>query len=278
MLEGRLVDVRSDSLPTNNLPQVMILAGGLGTRMREETEFRPKPMVEVGGKPVLWHLLKIFSDQGLNRFIVCTGYKGEVIKQYFKDFDSYNSDIRVTAHGTHSLGEKSNFPDSLEVIVADTGQKTNTGGRLHVARKYVDSDKVIVVYGDGLANVNVASLLQFHDRREEMATITTTMPRNRFGVVNTDTNSKVQSFSEKPLLTTPINIGFYVFPSSFLDDLSGDPVLEQDPITRLASDGQLAAFEHEGFWEPMDTYREYLFLNALWDSESKAPWLVPHTK
>lgn len=252
--------------------KVVILAGGLGTRMREETEFRPKPMVEVGGKPVLWHIMKIYASHGFKDFVICTGYKGEQIKDYFYNYASRNIDF------TAQLGHQSPprflaSHDELDwtVTVADTGQHTPTGGRLNKVRKYLDDQPFLATYGDSIANVDIASLLKKHNELGKIATVTTAMPRSRFGVVKTDTEGNVLGFVEKPVLGEFVNIGYFVFESAVFDFLTDESVLEAGPLDGIASEGGLAAFRHSGFWQPMDTYRELKVLNELWDSGSP-PW------
>ena len=253
--------------------KVVLLAGGLGTRMREETEYKPKPMVEIGGRPVLWHLMKSFSHFGLNEFVVCTGYRGDVIKDYFLNYDARMNDFtahlgyasRIEMHGIHNEVE-------LRVTVADTGSNTMTGGRVKRIQKYVEG-RFIVTYGDGLADVDVAQLLKFHESHGKLATVTTVRPLSRFGVMDLDANGKVERFREKPQTDDYVNAGFFVFEPEVFDFLDEECVLEQAPLEKLANLGELMAYRHEGFWQPMDTYREFVMLNEIWDS-GEAPWKV----
>jgi glucose-1-phosphate cytidylyltransferase len=253
--------------------KVILLAGGLGTRMREETEYKPKPMVEIGGRPVLWHLMKSFSHFGLNEFVVCTGYRGDVIKDYFLNYDARMNDFtahlgsasRIEMHGMHNESE-------LQVTVADTGPNTMTGGRVKRIQKYVEG-RFIVTYGDGLADVDITKLLKFHESHGKLATVTTVRPLSRFGVMDLDATGKVERFREKPQTDDYVNAGFFVFESEVFDYLDEDCVLEQAPLEKLASLGELMAYRHEGFWQPMDTYREFVMLNEIWDS-GNAPWKV----
>ena len=253
--------------------KVILLAGGLGTRMREETEYKPKPMVEIGGRPVLWHLMKSFSHFGLNEFVVCTGYRGDVIKDYFLNYDARMNDFtahlgsasRIEMHGMHNESE-------LQVTVADTGPNTMTGGRVKRIQKYVEG-RFIVTYGDGLADVDITKLLKFHESHGKLATVTTVRPLSRFGVMDLDANGKVERFREKPQTDDYVNAGFFVFEPEVFDYLDEDCVLEQAPLEKLASLGELMAYRHEGFWQPMDTYREFVMLNEIWDS-GHAPWKV----
>ena len=253
--------------------KVVLLAGGLGTRMREETEYKPKPMVEIGGRPVLWHLMKSFSHFGLNEFVVCTGYRGDVIKDYFLNYDARMNDF--TAHlGSASRIEMHGLLNEVElrVTVADTGSNTMTGGRVKRIQKYVEG-RFIVTYGDGLADVDVAQLLKFHESHGKLATVTTVRPLSRFGVMDLDANGKVERFREKPQTDDYVNAGFFVFEPEVFDFLDEECVLEQAPLEKLANLGELMAYRHEGFWQPMDTYREFVMLNEIWDS-GEAPWKV----
>ena len=253
--------------------KVVLLAGGLGTRMREETEYKPKPMVEVGGKPVLWHLMKIFAAHGMNEFVVCPGYRGHVIKDYFLNYDQQTSDFtanlgksrQVEVHGHHSETD-------WKVTVADTGATTMTGGRVKRVAKYIEG-RFMVTYGDGLANVDLKALLAFHESHGKLATVTATRPLSRFGVMDLDENGQVQKFREKPQTDDFVNAGFFVFEPEVLNYLDEECVLEQAPLERLAAEGQLMAHRHRGFWQPMDTYREFTMLNEMWDS-GNAPWKV----
>jgi glucose-1-phosphate cytidylyltransferase len=241
--------------------------------MREETEYKPKPMVEIGGRPVLWHLMKSFSHFGLNEFVVCTGYRGDVIKDYFLNYDARMNDFtahlgpasRIEMHGIHNEVE-------LRVTVADTGSNTMTGGRVKRIQKYVEG-RFIVTYGDGLADVDITKLLKFHESHGKLATVTTVRPLSRFGVMDLDANGKVERFREKPQTDDYVNAGFFVFEPEVFDYLDEDCVLEQAPLEKLASLGELMAYRHEGFWQPMDTYREFVMLNEIWDS-GHAPWKV----
>lgn len=252
--------------------KVVLLAGGLGTRMREETEYKPKPMVEVGGRPVLWHLMKLFAAYRLTDFVVCTGYRGDVIKDYFLNYEARTNDF--TAH----LGQESSIEvhgahgDDWIVTVSDTGATTQTGGRVKRVERYLDG-RFIVTYGDGLADVDIHELLRFHDSHGRLATVTTVRPLSRFGVMDIDPDGRVERFREKPLTDDFINAGFFVFENEVLRYLDEECVLEQGPLERLASEGQLMAYRHEGFWQPMDTYREYTMLNEMWSS-GNAPWKV----
>lgn len=244
--------------------------------MREETEYRPKPMVEIGGRPVLWHLMKVFATYGLTDFVVCGGYKVEQIKDYFLNYAARNNDYTIT------LGQRSSLvfhDDHLEsewhVTVADTGLNTLTAGRVERVQKYVGDERFMVTYGDGLADVDIPGLLDFHEKHARYATITTIRPLSRFGLVDVDEDNLVTQFREKPQLDDWVNAGFFVFEPEVFDYLKdGDGVmLEQEPLVRLAADRQLAAYRHEGFWQPMDTYRESQLLNEMWE-RGDAPWKI----
>jgi glucose-1-phosphate cytidylyltransferase len=251
--------------------KVVLLAGGLGTRLREETEYRPKPMVEVGGRPILWHIMKNFATFDLSEFIICTGYKGEVIKDYFLNYDARTNDF--TAHlGKTNRIEYHNDHDENNwmVTVADTGASTMTGGRVKRIEKYVDG-RFIVTYGDGLADVDINALLKFHESHGRLATVTTIRPLSRFGVMDLAADGQVRQFREKPQTDDYVNAGFFVFEPGVFDYLDEDCVLEQQPLERLADQQQLMAYRHEGFWQPMDTYREFTMLNEMWESGT-APW------
>ena len=253
--------------------KAVILAGGLGTRLREQTEFRPKPMVEVGGRPILWHIMKIFSHYGINDFVVCIGYRGDVIKEYFLDYEARNNDFTITLGKSHDIVfHDQHLESDWRVTVAETGRETLTGGRVKRIERYIDDDQFIVTYGDGLADVDVSSLLKFHEDHGRVATVTTVQPLSRFGVLDVSPDGMVEQFREKPQVDGWVNAGFFVFGRQVFDYLTDDCTLEHAPLERLAKEQQLAAFRHEGFWQPMDTYREAKLLNDLWDEG--APWKV----
>jgi len=254
--------------------QVMILCGGLGTRLREETEYRPKPMVEIGGRPIVWHIMKNFAQHGLNEFILCLGYKASVIKDYFLHYEESNNDFTISLGSQrnvtyHQVHEEQEF----QVTLADTGLNTMTGGRVKRASRYLKETPFIVTYGDGLADVNIDQLLRFHKSHGKLATITTVCPQSRFGILDLDETGMVRSFAEKPKIDGWVNAGFLVCERGVLDYLSEDPgcIMEREPLERLAREGQLVAYRHHGFFQAMDTYREYQMLNELWD-QGKAQW------
>jgi glucose-1-phosphate cytidylyltransferase len=253
--------------------QAILLAGGLGTRLREETEFRPKPMVEVGGRPILWHIMKNLAAQGIHDFIIATGYRSAMIKEYFLNYEAWNNDFTIELGKRDSL----RFHDAHDeahwtVTVAFTGEETMTGGRVFRAARYLTAgEPFLVTYGDGLADVDIAALCAFHRAQGTLATVTTVQPTSRFGVMDVADGGKVLHFREKPKLEGWINVGFFIFEPRALDYLDDACVLEEEPLAALAADGQLSAFRHSGFWQPMDTYRESQLLNDLWDRNA-APW------
>ncbi len=255
--------------------KVAILCGGLGTRLREETEYRPKPMVEVGGRPILWHIMKLYAHFGFRDFILCLGYRGNTIKEYFLNYQAMNNDFSIGLgdrpsieyHGAH---EEQDF----HVTLADTGQATMTGGRLKRIEKYVREETFLMSYGDGLADVDLARLVEFHRAHGKLATVTTVRPTSRYGILELGEGGQVLSFSEKPQVDGWIHAGFCVFDRRLFDYLDGDQcILEEGPLEQLTAQRQLMAYRHEGFFYSMDTYREYCHLNELWD-RGKAPWKV----
>lgn len=253
--------------------KAVILAGGLGTRMREETEFKPKPMVEIGGRPVLWHIMKILSAQGINDFVICAGYKAEVIRDYFLNLKSRNLDFTVSYQGSGSIEFHGEFAeDSWRVTVADTGPLTMTGGRIKEIEKYVAGERFFATYGDGIANVNIQALIESHESSRAIATLTTTSPVSRFGVVKTAQSGLVETFLEKPQTAELVNIGYFIMEPEIFNYLEANSTLEQEPLNRLATEGRLNSYHHEGFWQPMDTQREAQMLNEHW--AKGAPWKI----
>jgi glucose-1-phosphate cytidylyltransferase len=252
---------------------VVILAGGLGTRLREETEFRPKPMVPIGGKPILWHIMKIYAHYGFYRFIICLGYKGEMIKNYFLnyhldgvDFTVHTKNGSITEHQVHS--------EDWEVTLADTGQTCMTGGRIARIARYINAERFLLTYGDGLANINIEDLLNFHLSHKKLVTLTGVNLVSRFGNLDTSGN-QITSFAEKKKINDEwINGGFFACEREFLKYLSpqDDCILEQEPLKQAALDGHLMMYKHSGFWQCMDTYREHQVLEEVW--KTHAPWKV----
>jgi glucose-1-phosphate cytidylyltransferase len=256
----------------HNIP-VVILCGGMGTRLREETEYKPKPMVEIGGKPILWHIMKHYAHFGFRRFILCLGYKGSVIKEYFLNYEAMSNDFTINLGGGNRLAYQSDHAEKdFNVTLVDTGLKTMTGGRIKRIEKFVDTEIFMVTYGDGLADINISDLVAFHQTHGKHATLTATRPPSRFGILELTEGSRVIQFREK-VQTEWINGGFLVFNRCVFDYLDPDCILEREPIEKLAAEKQLMAFRHEGFWIGMDTYREYEMLNQMWD-EGNASWKV----
>ena len=253
--------------------KTVILCGGQGTRLREETEFRPKPLVEIGGKPVLWHIMKLYAHYGFDDFALCLGYRGNMIKEYFLNYEAMNNDFTIRlGEKAHTLIQGAHTEQNFQVTLADTGQETMTGGRVQRIRRYVDGDTFLVTYGDGLSDLNIANLVAFHKSHGKIATVTAVRPWSRFGILETDPTGNVLQFREKPQVEGWASAGFMVFNTQIFDYLNGDQcILEREPLERLAAENQLMAYHHDGFFFSMDTYREYVYLNDLW-ATGKAPW------
>lgn len=254
--------------------KVVLLAGGLGTRISEETHLRPKPMIEIGGKPILWHIMKVYSAYGVNDFLICCGYKGYLIKEYFANYFLHMSDVTFDMT-TNSMEVHQQKAEPWRVTLVDTGEHTMTGGRLKRMREYVkDDESFCFTYGDGLADVNIKALVDFHASHGRMATVTAVSPPGRYGALELDRGS-VTGFTEKPRGEGGlINGGFFVLSPKCLDLIAGDDTpWEGDPLKGLAHSGQLMAYQHDGFWQPMDTLREKNLLESLWETQ-KAPWKV----
>lgn len=254
--------------------KVVILAGGYGTRLSEETDIRPKPMVEIGGKPLLWHIMKIYSHYGFNDFVICLGYKGYVIKEYFANYFLHQSDVTIDLGG-NNLEIHQSKAEPWKITLVDTGLNTMTGGRIKRVRKYLGDRAFMLTYGDGVGNVDIAAVLKYHRVRKKAATITSVQPSGRFGALTLDGDNNVLSFQEKPKGDGAwINAGFFVLEPRVFDYIkSDDTVWERDPLEEIAAAGQLAAYTHTGFWQPMDTLRDKKHLEELWKS-GNAPWKV----
>jgi len=285
--EGR----RPDTLPpsfrlviwgSERIVKVVILAGGLGTRLSEETASRPKPMVEIGERPILWHIMKTYSHYGFSDFVVCLGYKGYVIKEYFSNYFLHMSDVTFDM-SDNSITVHQNAAEPWRVTLVDTGAETQTGGRIRRVAQYVRDDTFMLTYGDGVADVDIAKLLEFHRSHGKLATITAVQPLGRFGALQIDEDladgrlsaPAVRAFQEKPVGDGAwVNGGFFVLEPAVLDRLEGDDMpFESAPLESLAADGELRAFRHRGFWQPMDALRDVRALEALWAS-GEAPWAV----
>lgn len=253
--------------------KALILAGGQGTRLREETEYRPKPMVQIGERPILWHIMKILHFQGINEFELALGFKGDQIKDYFLKYPYLTADLSIdfsTSNPTTNVDRSS--LENWVVGLNDTGSETNTGGRILKLRDKL-TDAFICTYGDGLANVNINQLIDFHRRHGKIATVTAVHPSARFGSIEISKDGRVSTFAEKPVSNHWVNGGFFVFNPKIFDYLSYDSILERGPLERLAQDSQLMAWQHHDFWHPMDTIRDAEHLNELWTA-GNAPWKI----
>lgn len=254
-------------------PKVLILCGGMGTRLREETEYKPKPLVEIGGMPILWHIMKLYAHCGCRDFVLALGYKGAMIKEYFLNFEWMSNDFTLDLRSKQErVTYCAHTPEDWAITFADTGLRTPTGGRVSRARRYLDGEYFFATYGDGIADVDLNELLAFHRRRGRIATLTGVHPSSPFGILE-EKDGVVSSFKEKPHLAGMINGGFFVFDRRIFDYLDDEAVLEEEPLRRLAADGQLAVYHHRGFWACMDTYKDVERLNAMWE-EGRRPWQV----
>ncbi len=254
--------------------KVVLLAGGLGTRLSEETVIKPKPMVEIGGMPILWHIMKIYSSYGFNEFIICLGYKGYMIKEYFANYFLHQSDVTIDL-STNKLEIHDSQAEPWKITLVDTGNETMTGGRIKRIRQHVGNESFMLTYGDGLADVNIAHLCEFHKQNGKLCTVTAVQPSGRFGALNILADYTVDSFMEKPKGDGSwINGGYFVCEPQIFDYIEGDFTLwEKEPMENIARDRQMTAFEHQGFWKPMDTLREKHELEVDWSS-GKAKWKV----
>jgi len=256
--------------------KVVILAGGYGTRISEESHLRPKPMIEIGGNPILWHIMKHYSHYGFNEFIICCGYKGYMIKEYFADYYLHRSDITFDFTENNKMTIHSNVAEPWKVTLVDTGIDTMTGGRLKRVRKYIGDETFMLTYGDGVSDINITNLLEFHKQNNKIATLTAIQPGGRFGVLNIDhDNATITSFAEKAKEDGGwINAGFMVLEPRIFDYIRGDDTfLEKEPLEKLAEDKMLNAYKHSGFWQCMDTQRDKGLLEQLW-RENNAKWKV----
>ncbi len=255
--------------------KAVILAGGMGTRISEESHLRPKPMIEIGGRPILWHILKIYAKHGIHDFVICCGYRGYMIKEYFANYFLHSSDVTFDL-GNNRMEVHQRFAEPWRVTLVDTGEHTMTGGRLRRVAPYIEREEAFCfTYGDGVADIDVRRLVEFHRSHGRMATLTATRAPARFGAIDVDTASTVTAFREKPVGEgSLVNGGFFVLSPKVLDLIPGDETIwEREPLERLAADHQLRAYRHEGFWQPMDTLRDRQMLEDLWQS-GRAPWKV----
>jgi len=253
--------------------KVVILAGGFGTRISEESHLKPKPMIEIGQRPILWHIMKIYSSYGFNDFIICVGYKGYCIKDYFAHYFLHEADVTFDFRNQNERMIHHHSAEPWTVTLVNTGLETMTGGRVKRAQPYVGDDPFLLTYGDGVGDVNIAELVAHHNNYGKLATVTATQPGGRFGALNLDSGNHVLGFQEKPKGDGAwVNAGFFVLQPEVFDYIEGDDtILERSPLERLAQDGQLTAYKHRGFWQPMDTLRDKTHLEELWKSGA-APW------
>lgn len=253
--------------------KVVILAGGFGSRISEESHLKPKPMIEIGGRPILWHIMKIYSHYGFNDFVVCLGYKGYCIKEYFAHYFLHESDVTFDFRNSSQRIIHHHTAEPWQVTLVDTGAETMTGGRVKRVREYLDDEPFMLTYGDGVGNVNIAELVAFHKAHGKLATLTSTQPSGKFGALSMQEGDRVESFLEKPRGDGSwINAGFFVLQPEVLDLIEEDStIFEKEPLEGLAGSGELMAFKHGGFWQPMDTLRDKNILEDLW-RDNAAPW------
>ena len=255
--------------------KVFILAGGFGTRISEETSVKPKPMIEIGGKPVLWHIMKIYSQHGFNDFVILLGYKGYVIKEFFANYFLHQSDVTIDLE-SNKMHVHNNSSEPWKVTLLDTGEHTMTGGRIKRSLKHVENEPFLLTYGDGVADIDLKQLIDFHKKHQKLLTMTSVQPAGRFGALDIDDSNRVSNFIEKPKGEGKwINGGFFVCQPEVLDYINDgdDVVFEQEPLRNLAKNGEIYTFKHEGFWMPMDTLRDKIKLNEMFDNKT-APWMV----
>lgn len=256
--------------------KAVILAGGLGTRLSEETDLRPKPMVEIGSKPILWHIMKTYSSHGINDFVILLGYKGYYIKEYFANYFLHQSDVTINL-SNNEMEIHSNQSEPWRVTLVDTGLNSMTGARVKKAKQYIDNEPFLLTYGDGVGDIDIQKTLDFHKKHGKLLTMTSAQPDGRFGALDIDQKTnQVREFQEKPKGDGSwINAGYFISQPEVLDyiDDSDDVIFEQDPLKNLAKDGQIYTYKHDGFWMPMDTLRDKIELNKLW-KDGSAPWKV----
>lgn len=253
--------------------KIVILCGGMGTRLHEETEYKPKPMVEIGGRPIIWHIMKLYSHYGFKDFVLCMGYKHQVIREYFLNYRYMNSDVTVSLASDQNIMYHNCHDEDWNVTLAYTGQETKKGERIKMVESYLNGERFMVTYGDGVSDVNIKDLIACHEDEGVLATFTGVHPISRFATVERDASGKIIDWNEKKQLEGYMNAGFFVLENSVLDYIEGDVEFEEQPMKRLAQEGRIAMYKHDGFWQCMDTYRDYLLLTELWES-GKAPWKV----
>lgn len=254
------------------MPKVLILAGGLGTRLSEETTIKPKPMVEIGGKPILWHIMKIYSSYGFNEFVILCGYKGHVIKEYFSNYFLHQNDMTIDLK-KNEIDYFNNVSEDWKITLIDTGELTMTGGRIKRAKSYINNETFLLTYGDGVSDVNIKEAYEFHKKHKKQLTVTAIQPEARYGILDIKNDTDVKGFLEKPKGESGwINGGFFVCEPSIIDYITDDTtIFERDPMQKIAQNGEMKAFKHEGFWQCMDTIRDKTKLQEMWESND-APW------
>jgi len=253
--------------------KVVIFCGGKGTRLREETEYKPKPMVSIGEEPILWHIMKTYSEFGFKDFILCLGYKQEVIRDYFLNYEYMNNDFTVNLHSQKKIASHSKHKEDWNVTLVDTGLETKKGTRLKMVEQYIKDDSFMLTYGDGVGNVDIGKLVDCHKQSKKIATFTGVHPISRFAVVEHDKKGEIVGWSEKKVLEGYINAGFFVLNKEIFNYLNDDCELEEEPMKQLAEERQVTMYKHEGFWQCMDTYRDNLFLRGMWE-KGNAPWKI----
>lgn len=255
--------------------KVVILAGGFGTRISEESHLKPKPMIEIGERPILWHIMKIYSHYGFNDFVICLGYKGYCIKEYFAHYFLHEADVTFDFTDSNRQIIHNHYAEPWKVTLVNTGLNTMTGGRVKRIQPYVENDTFMLTYGDGVGDIDINRLVEFHKSHGKLATVTTTLPTGRFGALNVTDNNQVISFIEKPKGDGSwVNAGFFVLQPEVFNYIAGDDTsFEREPLETIAKEGQLMAYKHNGFWQPMDTLRDKITLEELWKT-GKAPWKI----